>query len=95
MTPEVPAILVVDGDDDNRYTLTSRLRRDGYDRVMVATSGPEALDRLAKEFFDLVLLDIMMPEMDGYEVLERIKSDRAQNSEQSDDIAALAIMRTG
>jgi phosphoserine phosphatase RsbU/P len=76
MSPEVPAILVVDDDEDNRYTLTSRLRRDGYHKVVVATSGPEALDRLAKEFIDLVLLDIMMPEMDGYQVLERMKSDR-------------------
>jgi class 3 adenylate cyclase len=73
--PEVPALLVVDDNDDNRYTLTRRLKRQGYDNVAVAENGAEALEMLARDDFDLVLLDIMMPEVNGYEVLERIKSD--------------------
>jgi adenylate cyclase len=67
-------ILVVDDNEDNRYTLTRRLRREGYTDVVAAADGREALDRLAKTDFDLVLLDIMMPEMDGYSVLETLRS---------------------
>jgi len=69
------AILVVDDNEDNRYTLTRRLRRRGYENVAVATNGREALDLVGRRPFDLILLDIMMPEMNGYEVLERLKSD--------------------
>ena len=70
-----PAILVVDDNDDNRYTLTRRLKRQGYDNVAVAENGRQALEMLAESDFDLALLDIMMPEINGYEVLERIKAD--------------------
>jgi sigma-B regulation protein RsbU (phosphoserine phosphatase) len=69
------ALLVVDDNDDNRYTLTHRLKRIGYSNLTTAVNGREALDRLAAQSFDLVLLDIMMPEMNGYEVLERIRAD--------------------
>ena len=68
-------LLVVDDNDDNRYTLTRRLRREGYSQVMFATNGREALDVLRAHAIDLVLLDIMMPDMNGYEVLERMKAD--------------------
>ena len=70
-----PALLVVDDDENNRYTLTRRLRQQGYNNVVTAENGRRALDLLATRHFDLVLLDIMMPEMDGYEVLESIKAD--------------------
>jgi adenylate cyclase len=73
---EPARILVVDDNDDNRYTLTRRLRREGYEEVAVATNGREALDLIARQPFDLILLDIMMPEMNGYEVLERLKADQ-------------------
>jgi phosphoserine phosphatase RsbU/P len=69
------AILVIDDNGDNRYTLCHRLRRQGYTDLEEATNGREALERLAARPFDLVLLDIMMPEMDGYEVLERLNAD--------------------
>ncbi len=72
---EPARILVVDDNEDNRYTLTRRLRREGYQDVAVATNGREALDLIARQPFDLVLLDIMMPELNGYEVLERLKAD--------------------
>lgn len=74
-TPEGPAILVVDDNEDNRYTLTRRLRRQGYDNLHEAVDGRDALEALAAGDFDLVLLDIMMPEINGYQVLERVKSD--------------------
>jgi CheY-like chemotaxis protein len=69
------AILVVDDNSDNRYTLCHRLRRQGYADLEEATNGREALECLAARPFDLVLLDIMMPEMDGFEVLARLKAD--------------------
>jgi class 3 adenylate cyclase len=77
MSEDGPALLVVDDNEDNRYTLTRRLNRQGYENLTTAENGREALDLLAKQPFDLVLLDIMMPVMNGYEVLEHIKSDMA------------------
>jgi two-component system, cell cycle response regulator len=68
-------LLVVDDNDDNRYTLTGRLAREGYTTVVTATNGREALDLLAGRRVDLVLLDVMMPELNGYEVLERLRGD--------------------
>jgi adenylate cyclase len=68
-------ILVVDDNEDNRYTLARRLKREGYEEVALATNGREALDLIAHRPFDLILLDIMMPEMNGYEVLERLKAN--------------------
>jgi len=68
-------ILVVDDNEDNRFTLVRRLKRSGYEHVEVAIDGREALAKLGSEPFDLMLLDIMMPEMDGYEVLEHVKKD--------------------
>jgi adenylate cyclase len=73
--PQEPRLLVVDDIEDNRFTLTRRLKRQGYENVAEATNGREALDALRAEPFDLVLLDVMMPEINGYETLERIKSD--------------------
>jgi len=77
MSEDGPALLVVDDNEDNRYTLTHRLKRQGYENLTTAENGQEALDLLARQPFDLVLLDIMMPVMNGYEVLEHIKSDMA------------------
>ncbi len=68
-------LLVVDDIEDNRYALTRRLAREGYRSVATAVDGRQALQLLAAEPFDLVLLDIMMPNMNGYEVLEQMKAD--------------------
>ena len=75
MSEDGPVLLVVDDNEDNRYTLTRRLKRQGYDNVVSAEHGRHALDLLAARPVDLVLLDIMMPEMNGYEVLEKMKAD--------------------
>jgi CheY-like chemotaxis protein len=75
MTDDAPALLVADDNEDNRYTLVQRLRRLGYTNVTTAVDGHEALRHLGECAFDLVLLDVMMPEMNGYEVLERIRAD--------------------
>ncbi len=67
-------ILVVDDVEQNRDLLARRLTRQGH-TIVLAESGTEALENLAQAPFDLVLLDVMMPGMDGYETLSRIKSD--------------------
>ncbi len=69
-------ILVVDDLEMNRDVLSRRLRRDGH-QVCVASSGTEALRMLRRESFDIVLLDLMMPDMDGDEVLHAMKADLA------------------
>jgi adenylate cyclase len=69
------ALLVVDDIEDNRYALTRRLAREGYSNVVTAADGEQALDLLSAKPFDLVLLDIMMPKVNGYQVLERMKAD--------------------
>jgi adenylate cyclase len=69
-------ILVVDDNEINRDMLSRRLVRQGY-TPFAAQNGREALERLRAEPFDLVLLDILMPEMNGYQVLEEMKRDPA------------------
>ncbi|HEX2060426.1 MAG TPA: response regulator [Thermoanaerobaculia bacterium] len=62
-------ILIVDDDDAIRALLQTVLRRRGF-RVDAARNGVEALERMATCFYALVVLDLMMPRMNGYEVLE-------------------------
>jgi two-component system, cell cycle response regulator len=71
----VPAsILVVDDDPINRMVLTRDLERQGH-RVATAEDGVRALEALRAEPFDIVLLDVLMPELDGYETLAQIERD--------------------
>lgn len=67
-------VLVVDDNEMNRDLLARRLLRDGH-AVSTAENGREGLAMMVAQPFDLVMLDIMMPEMNGYEVLERLKGD--------------------
>jgi two-component system sensor histidine kinase/response regulator len=67
-------ILVVDDDEGNRDVLSRRLELQGYS-VDTAENGERALEMLGDDTFDLVLLDILMPGTDGYEVLRQIKGD--------------------
>jgi two-component system sensor histidine kinase ChiS len=69
-------LLVVDDNEANRDVLSRRLQRQGYE-VATAENGREALAMLSAQNFDLVLLDIIMPVMDGYEVLHHLKADEA------------------
>lgn len=69
-------VLVVDDDALNRRLLTATLAREGH-RTTTATDGGEALAALREEPPDVILLDIEMPGIDGFEVLERIKGDEA------------------
>jgi len=67
-------ILVVDDHESNRDLLSRRLTRDLH-HVVTAASGESALALVEQEQFDLILLDLLMPGMSGYEVLERLKCD--------------------
>jgi CheY-like chemotaxis protein len=71
---EVGQLLVVDDNRENRDLLQTLLEQQGH-TVIAAASGQEALELLSRRTFDLVLLDVMMPEMDGFAVLERLKAD--------------------
>lgn len=70
----VASLLVVDDDPANRELLRRRLQKEGY-TVATAEGGVAALKTLRTDRFDLVLLDLMMPTLDGYQVLTRIKND--------------------
>lgn len=67
-------LLVVDDNEVNRDVLSRRLIREGY-TVTLAADGREALEKLEQEPFDLVLLDIIMPGIDGFAVLKHVRSN--------------------
>jgi CheY-like chemotaxis protein len=67
-------LLVVDDNETNRDMLSRRLRHQGY-RVSMAEDGRRALQAVRDQPIDLVLLDVLMPEMDGYETLKQLKAD--------------------
>ena len=73
-----PRILVVDDHEDNIELLRARLEARGYD-VDGARDGQEALDQVEKVCPDLILLDVMMPKIDGIEVVRRLKARTAAN----------------
>src|SRR5919108_2287709 len=66
-------ILLVDDEQSIQTLLSYPLRRDGYE-VVQATDGREALDRFDEQAFDLVVLDLMLPKLDGLEVCRRLRS---------------------
>jgi len=76
MTTQHGHILVVDDNRMNRIKLSASLEQQGHS-VALAEHGKQALEMMRSQSFDVVLLDIMMPEMDGYQVLEQIKNDSA------------------
>lgn len=71
---EQATVLVVDDEPDVLLLCRVNLEFEGY-RVLEAADGQRAMERLAEERPDAVLLDVMMPNMDGWEVLSAIKSD--------------------
>jgi DNA-binding NtrC family response regulator len=72
MSEKKPRILVVDDTDDARYALEKLLKHNSYE-TLSASGGEEALELAAAHLPDLILLDVMMPEVDGYETARRIK----------------------
>ncbi|MDP2671481.1 MAG: response regulator [bacterium] len=71
---EEKKVLLVEDDQFIRNLYERMLSKGGY-RVKIATNGNEALEIAKKESFDLLLLDIMMPEKDGFQVLQELKED--------------------
>lgn len=67
-------VLVVDDIRSNRHYLVKHLEKQGIRQIVEASNGREALAALAEKAIDLVLLDVMMPEIDGYEVLRKVKA---------------------
>ncbi|MEQ8352120.1 MAG: response regulator [Leptospiraceae bacterium] len=66
-------ILAVDDNPDNLYLLERLLQKQGH-KTIATTRGDEALHLITEDWFDLVILDIQMPEMDGFELLQRIRA---------------------
>jgi DNA-binding response OmpR family regulator len=73
MADRAPRILLVDDEQPIQTLLSFPLQRDGYD-VVQASDGREALTRFEEQAFDLVVLDVMMPRMDGLEVCRRLRA---------------------
>jgi two-component system cell cycle response regulator DivK len=69
-----PKALLVEDNENNRYLAQFLLEREGF-AVVIAVNGNQALEAARSDKPDLVLMDIQMPEMDGYQTAERFKSD--------------------
>lgn len=97
---EAPRLLIVDDIADNRTILARRFQRRGF-LIEEASSGRDALALMEEQTFDTVLLDVMMPEMDGLEVLQRIRTTHSASalpvimvtakSQSEDVVQALAL----
>ena len=74
MDKEPPIIQIVDDDLREAQLLEAQLKADGY-ATLLAASGEQALQQWQQQLPDLVLLDILMPGMSGYEVAEKLKQD--------------------
>jgi DNA-binding response OmpR family regulator len=74
MADRAPRILLVDDEQPIQTLLSFPLQRDGYE-VVQASDGREALARFSEQQFDLVVLDLMLPRMDGLEVCKRLRAD--------------------
>lgn len=75
MTPQKTLLLLVDDEPDFLFLVKNRLEANGY-RVTTAPDGTAALEAVKKERPDLILLDVLMPKMDGYEALEELRGVR-------------------
>jgi PAS domain S-box-containing protein len=72
-----PVILIVEDDPINRQVVTTHLHGGGFERCLVAESGQEALDFLVREPIDMIVMDIGLPDMDGYKLTQAIRATYA------------------
>lgn len=82
-------VLIVDDEEHIRELIKFNLKKEGYD-IEVAVSGIEALNLIKEVKFDLILLDLMLPEIDGLEVCRRIRED-----EETSDLPVMMITAKG
>src|SRR3954466_10445236 len=97
MLDRAPRILLVDDEQSIQTLLSYPLRKDGYE-VVQATDGRQALDRFAEQPFDLVVLDVMLPQLDGLEICRRLRARSAvpiimltAKSEEIDKVVGLEL----
>ncbi len=97
MPDHSPRILLVDDEQSIQTLLSYPLRKEGYD-VVQATDGRQALERFDEQIFDLVVLDLMLPKLDGLEVCRRLRSKSAvpiimltAKSEEIDKVVGLEL----
>ena len=76
MSPQPPRILLVDDEQSLQKLLAYPLRKEGYD-VVPALDGEQALEQLRNGSFDLIVLDVMLPKIDGFEVCRRVRARSA------------------
>ncbi len=79
MSQKQKTVLIVDDEPNIVISLEFLLERDGW-RVLIARDGQEALDAVQRERPDLVLLDVMLPRLSGYDVCQRIRDNPAWSS---------------
>jgi two-component system sensor histidine kinase/response regulator len=77
-TPPRPRVLLAEDDESNQLVLRIMLERRGYS-VRIVANGRQALAALDEESFDLLLLDVRMPEMDGWQVVTSLRKDEGEN----------------
>ena len=73
LATQAPRILLVDDEQSVQTLLAFPLRKEGYE-VVAALDGREALDRLRETNFDLIVLDLMLPQVDGFEVCRQVRA---------------------
>ncbi len=88
--PAAPRILLVDDDLINQKVMVNVIKRRGWEAVS-ALSGRQCLDRLASQRFDLVLLDIQMPELNGFETALLVRQQEARRAQAADPVATTAL----
>lgn len=88
-----PRILLVDDDPINQTVATNLIRRRGWQAV-AAANGKEALEKLNAQSFDVILLDLQMPEMDGFQTASAIRETEARKSPPAPASDTAAAMRT-
>ena len=72
--PEIRRIMIVDDNSDHSMILSSTLNSLGYNKIVTASSGEKALERLKQNSFDLIIADIFMPVINGIDLLKKIKN---------------------
>lgn len=73
-------VLIIDDNDQDRKIIERFVRRAGYEEVLTAETGKEGISKAVSEKPDLVIIDTMLPETDGFEVCKEIRKNRASDT---------------